>query len=199
MPELEPFLGAGAETRATRSRTLTLVPYLVGGTLFVVAGLLKPHCVSLVLISAAAASFGGTSLLAWYRTVWTRRVPAVGRGPAARCAAERAWLLLGAVILGVFVGRAPVPAGPAPASRGLDEVGVDGVRPGHLTGPAIMCGRMNPRHLTRDIACCSPAPAAYRTARAAAPARRGTPGDRRLPYTGATRAAPVRSERPRWP
>ena len=65
MPRLEPFVGPVAE-RKRRTQTLTLLPYLVGGVTFVVAGLLNPHGFVLVLISAAAASLG-TSLLAWYR------------------------------------------------------------------------------------------------------------------------------------
>jgi hypothetical protein len=104
MPELERFLGAGAEERARRSRMLTLVPYLVGGTLFVVAGLFNPHGFSLVLISAAAASFGGTSLLAWYPDLWARRVPGRADHLALGVPRSWAWLLLGAIVLGVFVG-----------------------------------------------------------------------------------------------
>src|SRR4029453_5725352 len=76
MPLLDPFLGPAAEERQVRARTVCLLPYLVGGLTFVTAGLLNPHGLYLVLISAAAASFGGTSLLAWYPGLWARR-PAV--------------------------------------------------------------------------------------------------------------------------
>ncbi len=104
MPELEPFLGSVMEERVARSRTLALVPYLAGGTTFVLAGLLNPHGLSLVLISAAAASFGGTSLLAWYPGVWARRAPAGSAEPSLGVARSWPWLALAAVVLGVFVG-----------------------------------------------------------------------------------------------
>ena len=48
-----------------RARVLALVPYLAGGALFVGAGLLNPLSPALVLVSAAAASFGAASALAW--------------------------------------------------------------------------------------------------------------------------------------
>jgi len=104
MPELEAFLGSVTEERAARSRTLALVPYLAGGATFVLAGLLNPHGLSLVLISAVAASFGGTSLLAWYPGLWARRPPAASGEPPLGVARSWPWLVLAAVVLGVFVG-----------------------------------------------------------------------------------------------
>ncbi|MFO0758283.1 MAG: hypothetical protein U0359_17445 [Byssovorax sp.] len=61
---LAPFLGEG-EPRVQRARTLMLIPYLAGGLLYVTAGLFNPVSPALVLISGAAASFGGTSALMW--------------------------------------------------------------------------------------------------------------------------------------
>ncbi|HUM10906.1 MAG TPA: hypothetical protein VLT82_08170 [Myxococcaceae bacterium] len=104
MPPLEPFVATGAEERARRTRTLTLVPYLVGGVTFVVAGLRNPHGVVLVLISAAAASFGGTSLLAWYPGLWARRAPALPVQPPLGVPRSVAWLVLGGMVLAIFVG-----------------------------------------------------------------------------------------------
>ncbi len=66
--ELRPFLGKDAKVRVWRARQLTLVPYLTGGALSCVAGALNPVGPLLILISAAAASFGGNSGLAW---MWT--------------------------------------------------------------------------------------------------------------------------------
>jgi len=66
--ELRPFLGIDSEIRVRRARRLTLVPYLTGGILNCVAGALNPVSPLLILISAAAASFGGHSGLAW---MWT--------------------------------------------------------------------------------------------------------------------------------
>jgi hypothetical protein len=62
--ELVPFLGAGAG-QWRRAVPLTVIPYLAGGILYVAAGIPNPVGWLLVLISAAAASFGGTSGLAW--------------------------------------------------------------------------------------------------------------------------------------
>ena len=59
------FLDAGEPGRVARAVRLTVVPYLAGGVLYVTAGLLNPESPMLVLISAAAASFGGASALAW--------------------------------------------------------------------------------------------------------------------------------------
>jgi hypothetical protein len=61
---LLPFVGSGPD-RARRAVALTVVPYLAGGLLYVAAGALNPHGARLVAISAAAASFGGASALAW--------------------------------------------------------------------------------------------------------------------------------------
>ena len=63
--ELRPFLGKNAEIRVWRARRLTLVPYLTSGLLSCVAGALNPVGPLLILISVAAASFGGNSRLAW--------------------------------------------------------------------------------------------------------------------------------------
>jgi hypothetical protein len=63
--ELRPFLGKDATVRVRRARQLTLVPYLTAGVLSCAAGALNPVGPLLILISAAAASFGGHSGLAW--------------------------------------------------------------------------------------------------------------------------------------
>jgi hypothetical protein len=63
--ELRPFLGDDAKTRVRRAWQLTLVPYLTSGILSTAAGALNPVSPILILISAAAASFGGHSGLAW--------------------------------------------------------------------------------------------------------------------------------------
>jgi hypothetical protein len=63
--ELRPFLGRDAKIRVRRGRQLTLAPYLTAGILSCVAGALNPVGPLLILVSAAAASFGGNSGLAW--------------------------------------------------------------------------------------------------------------------------------------
>lgn len=66
--ELRPFLGRDERIRVGRARELTLTPYLTAGILSCVAGALNPVGPLLILVSAAAASFGGKSGLAW---MWT--------------------------------------------------------------------------------------------------------------------------------
>ncbi|MGA8440253.1 MAG: hypothetical protein WB762_13045 [Candidatus Sulfotelmatobacter sp.] len=66
--ELRPFLGKDTKIRIWRARQLTLVPYLTAGVLSCLAGALNPVGRLLILISAAAASFGGHSGLVW---MWT--------------------------------------------------------------------------------------------------------------------------------
>jgi len=74
--ELRPFLGKDTKIRLQRARQLTVTSYLTAGVLACVAGALNPVGPLLVLISAAAASFGGNSGLAWmWNLLRGRRVP----------------------------------------------------------------------------------------------------------------------------
>jgi hypothetical protein len=101
--ELVPFLGDGPG-RQSRARELSLVPYLAGGLLSVLAGLPNPQGFVLVLISAAAAAFGGTSALAWMTQLLRneRRFP-----PSAEIALSIprswAWLVAAALTAAVFI------------------------------------------------------------------------------------------------
>jgi hypothetical protein len=64
LTELRPFLGA-RDWRRGGAKDLTIIPYITGGTLYTVAGMFNPVGMVLVGVSAAAASFGGTSGMAW--------------------------------------------------------------------------------------------------------------------------------------
>lgn len=101
--ELRQFLGSGPG-RLQRALTLTLVPYLTGGLLYVAAGLLNPMGFRLVLISAAAASFGGTSALAWMAQLLRdeRRFPTLQR-EAPGLPSSASWLAAGALVALLFV------------------------------------------------------------------------------------------------
>lgn len=57
--DLEPFLGSESRARRTRARTLTLIPYLIGGTVETLSSVIGGGGI-LTLISAAPATFGGT-------------------------------------------------------------------------------------------------------------------------------------------
>lgn len=98
---LSPFLGADP-LRRKRAFVLTVVPYLAGGILYVVAGAFNPEGPALVAVSAAAASFGGTSALAWMATQLDR-VPA-DPGPPIELGRSAVWLAAGVLVAVVFVG-----------------------------------------------------------------------------------------------
>lgn len=102
MPPFDPFLGRTPGVRERRARLLSLVPYLAGGVAFVAAGSLNPFGLELVLVSAAAAAFGGTSLLAWYPPIPRPPAPATTEPPLG-IGRSRAWLIAAAVVLLFFV------------------------------------------------------------------------------------------------
>jgi len=100
---LLPFLG-GVEGRLRRALDLTVVPYVAGGLLYVAAGLLNPHGLRLVAISAAAASFGGASALAWMAQLLrnTRAYPPSAEAPLS-LPSSGAWRLAALLVAAVFV------------------------------------------------------------------------------------------------
>lgn len=59
------FIGGRPSDRYPIAKRLALVSYATGGALYLVSGLLNPGGLLLLAISAAAASLGGTSGLAW--------------------------------------------------------------------------------------------------------------------------------------
>ena len=97
----DPETGPGRLARAVR---LTVVPYIAGGVLYVAAGLLNPESPMLVLISAAAASFGGASALAWMAQLLRNRAryPPTGT-PALGLARSWPWLVAGALTALFFI------------------------------------------------------------------------------------------------
>jgi len=96
-------LGREQGDRKTRARTLTLIPYVAGGVTYLLAGLLNPHGWQLVLVSAAAASLGGTSLLAWYPPLWAARPAGEQTSPALGISPSAAWWVVAALVLAVYV------------------------------------------------------------------------------------------------
>jgi hypothetical protein len=101
--ELRPFVGRDLSQRVRRARDITLTPYLTDGILSCVAGLFNPVGMILVAISAAAASFGGASGLAWMYQ-WLRgpgfpptelQMPGLTR--------SRGWIVLAGILASSFV------------------------------------------------------------------------------------------------
>jgi len=78
--ELRPLIGSDKDERYRRARRLTTLPYFVGGILMCIAGAFNPQGAILILISAAASTFGGTSGLLW-ATPWLRRGAMIPYGP----------------------------------------------------------------------------------------------------------------------
>ena len=62
---MEHLIGGSGPSRVAHAQRLSLTSYLAGGLVSVVIGLVNPQGLVIVLISAGAASFGGTSGLAW--------------------------------------------------------------------------------------------------------------------------------------
>jgi hypothetical protein len=102
--ELLPFVGTKAEIRVRRARQFTLAPYLTCGILSCLAGTLNPVGPLLILISAAAASFGGKSGLAW---MWTLlRGPRIPDSDLQMPEIERSpgWMLAAVILAIMFIG-----------------------------------------------------------------------------------------------
>jgi hypothetical protein len=107
--ELQPFLGRKVSDRRSRAVKLTLIPYLAGGLAFCAAGLFNPVGMKLVVISAAAASFGGTSGLAWLAS-WAAGMASTDQtpDPPVVLTRNRLWLVFGvasAALLLLVLGR----------------------------------------------------------------------------------------------
>ena len=99
---LNPLVGGGPD-RLHRARTLSLVPYLAGGVLYVAAGAFNPVSPLLVLISAAAASFGGASALAWMTELLQKPEYPAAKGDPLSIDRSVGWIALGGITAVVFV------------------------------------------------------------------------------------------------
>jgi hypothetical protein len=101
--ELRPFLGKDAEIRVRRARRLTVVPYLTAGVLSCAAGTLNPVGPLLILVSAAASSFGGHSGLAWMWTLlYGPRIPSSDL-QMPEIERNRGWMIAAAVLAIMFI------------------------------------------------------------------------------------------------
>ena len=100
--ELRPLIGSDPEQRVQRAVRLSTIPYFAGGILMCLAGALNPRGMMLILISAAASTFGGTSGLLW-DTNWLRSETIIPYGPPAEpMPIERNWaLILTAVVVAI--------------------------------------------------------------------------------------------------
>jgi hypothetical protein len=91
--ELRPLIGSDRQ-RYRRAVRLSAIPYFAGGILMCIAGALNPMGMMLILISAAASTFGGTSGLMW-STNWLNRGTMIPYGAAGEAMTiERSWVVI---------------------------------------------------------------------------------------------------------
>lgn len=94
------FLGPEKRLRSRRSLTLTLTAYLAGGTANTLAGALNPTSPMLILISAAASSFGGTIWLLWINSFARNPRPTT---PEVPLIVSRSWLWIGLGVVALLI------------------------------------------------------------------------------------------------
>ncbi|MGH9416699.1 MAG: hypothetical protein ACRD01_08735 [Terriglobales bacterium] len=101
--ELKPFLPCDFSDRVRGARLLMLTPYFTFAALSCIAGVFNPVGAVLILESAAAASLGGASGLAW-GWQWARAPHFASRrdGPAP-LRRSYAWIVAGAVAAVLFI------------------------------------------------------------------------------------------------
>jgi hypothetical protein len=106
--ELCPFIGQNANIRVRRARRLAVTPYLTAGILACIAGALNPVGPLLILISAAAASFGGQSGMVWMWTLlYGPRIPSSGF-QMPEIGRDWGWIIASLVLaVGFIVGLGP--------------------------------------------------------------------------------------------
>ncbi|MGH7668378.1 MAG: hypothetical protein ACRENQ_02705 [Gemmatimonadaceae bacterium] len=101
---LEPFLDPTQPERYRNGARICWMVYLSGGALYCVAGLFNPVGMVLVAISAAAASFGGTSGLAWGSQFLRAPAPMTSAAPQPlRLRRRHAWTVGGLLFGAIFV------------------------------------------------------------------------------------------------
>lgn len=98
------LVGAQAADRARRARGLAWTAYFTGGVLYCVSGALNPLGPLLLLISAAAASLGGTSALLWCMSFLRTPGFAASPRPPVEIGRHAGWIAAGIAMAVAFVG-----------------------------------------------------------------------------------------------
>ncbi len=73
LQKMETLIGGEGQLRVRYAQKLALTSYLTGTITAVLIGLLNPHGILIVLVSAAASTLGGTSGLAWMMQFLNRK------------------------------------------------------------------------------------------------------------------------------
>ncbi|MGH9685361.1 MAG: hypothetical protein ACRD4S_17340 [Candidatus Acidiferrales bacterium] len=103
MIEMRPFLGSNREERSRRARKFNFTAYFAGGVLSCIAGLFNPVGMILIAISAAAASFGGTSGFLWMGLLLRGRQIPPGDFEMPPLTRSRGWIVVGALVAVAFI------------------------------------------------------------------------------------------------
>jgi hypothetical protein len=104
MKALAARLEETGSARVKPAYVYTLTPYLVGGSLYVLAGLLNPAGLLLVAVSAVASSLGGTCGFAWGpQLLHDPDIPSAS-GPVEPLTRSWGWVALAGVMGLAFVG-----------------------------------------------------------------------------------------------
>jgi hypothetical protein len=98
-----PLTGGDPALRYRRANLLMLIPYCAGAMISVIAGALNPQAKALILISALAASLGGTSGLAWGPQLLRDPHWLASSTPPAAIHRHWAWIIAGLLLAVAFV------------------------------------------------------------------------------------------------
>jgi hypothetical protein len=96
--EMRPLIGSDKEQRYRCAVRLAWIPYFAGGILMCIAGALNPVGMTLILISAAASTFGGSSGLLWSTQLLRGTLIPYGP-PAEPMPIPRSWPLIAATCI----------------------------------------------------------------------------------------------------
>jgi hypothetical protein len=103
IPDLARLLDGSYPTKPQVDR-LVRFPYFVGGVTFLIAGLFNPYGLKLILISAVAASFGGTALLISYPFARDTKPQHDSSALPFQLNAQIGWVVAAAITLIIFIG-----------------------------------------------------------------------------------------------
>ena len=98
-----PLTGGEPAVRFRRANLLMLTPYVAGAALSVIAGALNPEARALMLISAVAASLGGSSGLAWGPQLLRDPHWLVSSAKPAAIPRHWGWIIAGFLVAAAFV------------------------------------------------------------------------------------------------
>jgi hypothetical protein len=93
-------IGGAGSARIRYARQLALTSYLTGAVVSIAIGLLNPHGLLIVAISAAASSLGATSGLLWMMQLLDRNRQVVALGLIFQ--RSWAWIVLGAIVTVIY-------------------------------------------------------------------------------------------------